>query len=87
MANVSLVGESVAGGVIAGPGAPNWRVTGKAVSLLGDAVTPHGNGQHAGPVMVTASPWMKINGKPVVRAGSVASCGHVANGNPWMKIP
>lgn len=87
MPNISLVGESVAGGVIAGPGCPTYTVLGKPISLLGDAVTPHGNGQHAGPTMVQGSSWMTIDGIPVVRSGNAASCGHVANGNDWMTLP
>lgn len=87
MSAVSLVGQSVAGGVITGPGAVTWTIMGLSISLVGDGVSGHGTGAHSGPVMVTGSPWATIHGIPVVRAGSLASCSHDANGNPWMDIP
>lgn len=87
MPMISLVGESQAGGVITGPGAPTWTVLGKPISLLGDGVAGHGTGAHAGPVMVESSAWMSINGVPVVREGNRASCTDAANGNPWMTLP
>jgi uncharacterized Zn-binding protein involved in type VI secretion len=87
MAMVSLVGESIAGGVITGPGAVTYRVEGLSISLVGDGVAGHGTGAHAGPIMVTGSPWARIRGIPIVRQGSLASCTHDANGNPWMNIP
>jgi uncharacterized Zn-binding protein involved in type VI secretion len=37
--------------------------------------------------MVEGSGWFTINGVPVVRTGNKASCGHEANGNPWMTLP
>ena len=86
MLPVSLVGESQAGGVIVGPGKPTWRVMGKPISLLGDDVANHGPGVHQGPKIVTASGWFRIGGIPVTRTSSLASCGHEANGNPWMRI-
>jgi uncharacterized Zn-binding protein involved in type VI secretion len=84
---ISLVGESQAGGVITGPGMPTWTVLGKPMSLLNDDVAGHGTGSHAGPKMVEGSGWFTINGVPVVRTGNKASCGHEANGNPWMTLP
>lgn len=87
MPNISLVGESQAGGVINGPGAPTWTVLGKPISLVGDGVTGHGSGAHAGPVMIEGSDWMSIDGIAVVREGSHASCSDQANGNPWMTLP
>jgi uncharacterized Zn-binding protein involved in type VI secretion len=87
MGIVSLVGQDSAGGVITGPGAPAWTWNGKPISLLGDGVAGHGVGAHAGPAIVTASPWMTINGVPVTRVGSVANCGHGATGSSDMDIP
>ena len=86
MPNVSLVGESQAGGVITGPGASKFTVGGKPVSVLGDGVANHGSGTHQGPVMVAASGKLTVGGKPVVFAGCAASCGHTANGNPKMSV-
>lgn len=87
MPKVSLVGRDAAGATIAGPGATNWTWNGAPMSLVGDAVVPHGNAPHSGPVMVEGSPWFTIAGIPVVRAGSAASCGHTASGSADMDIP
>lgn len=87
MAIVSLVGQDTAGGMIVGPGNPNWTWNGKPISLVGDAILPHGSGPHAGPKIVEGSPWMTINGIAVTRAGSAASCGHAATGSSPADIP
>lgn len=84
MPDVSLVGESSAGGVITGPGAAKFTVGGKPVSLLGDGVSGHGIGAHAGPAMIQGSSKLTVGGKPVVLSGHKANCGHSANGNPKM---
>ncbi|ARV77336.1 hypothetical protein FDI21_gp167 [Pseudomonas phage Noxifer] len=86
MPNVSLVGQSEAGGVISGPGSAKMSVAGLPVSLVGDDVNNHGPGLHAGPKMVSGSAKMTVGGIPVVIQGSAASCGHTASGNPKMVI-
>lgn len=78
---ISLVGVDQAGGVITGPGKPNWTWNGSPISVLGDAVAGHGPGPHGGPTMVEGSGWMTIDGIPVVHAGDAASCGHPATGS------
>lgn len=87
MPAISLVGESIAGGVITGPGAVPWTILGKPISLVGDGVAGHGSGSHASAKMVEGSGWMTFNGIPVVRAGNRASCNDQATGNPWMILP
>lgn len=87
MSGISLVGVHQAGGVIQGPGAPTWTLDGAPMSLVGDDVAGHGTGSHAGPKMVEGSPWMTINGIPVVRATSKASCSDQANGHATWEIP
>lgn len=87
MGIVSLVGKDSAGAVIVGPGASSWTWNGSPISLLGDMVTGHGEPPHNAPAIVTASPWMFIDGTPVTRVGSVASCGHGATGSSAMDIP
>jgi len=87
MGIVSLVGADSAGATIVGPGASNWTWNGKPLSLLGDAVAGHGKSPHAAPTIATASPWMTIDGIPVTRVGSVATCGHGATGSSDMDIP
>lgn len=83
---VSLVGVSKAGGVIKGPGQPRFVIYGAPVSLLGDAVEPHGPGLHLVPVMIEGSGMFKINGIPIVRTGNRASCDHTADGIPNFKV-
>ena len=81
MSAAAIVGKSVAGGVITGPGAPTVLVNGSAVSTLGDAVTPHGDPPHAAAKIITSSKTVFAQGKGIVRAGDKASCGHsVASG-------
>ncbi|MNI16892.1 PAAR motif protein [compost metagenome] len=87
MGKVSLVGVDSAGGKIVGPGAPNWTWDGQPISLLGDKVEPHAPGPHMAAVIETASPWMTIDGVPVTRVGSTASCGHGVTGTSDMDIP
>jgi len=87
MGIVSLVGADSAGAVITGPGKPNWTWNGKPISVLGDAVAGHGDAPHSAPKIATASPWMTIDGIPVTRVGSVATCGHGATGSSDMDIP
>ena len=50
---ISLVGESVAGGPILGPGSPKGLVQGIPVSVVGDAITPHGDNAHSAAVTTT----------------------------------
>lgn len=87
MGTLSLVGADSAGGAITGPGAPTWTWDGKKISLLGDMISPHGLPPHNAPVIVTGSPWWSIDGIPVTRVGSIASCGHGATGSPPVDIP
>jgi len=87
MPDISLVGQSQAGGVIQGPGAgPVMTVTGLPVSLVGDDVAGHGTGAHAGPKMVEGSVKMTFKGIPVVISGKRASCSDAANGNPKFTV-
>lgn len=86
MPGISLVGISVAGGVVQGPGEPTFTIDGSPVAVLNDDVTGHGSGLHTGAKMVEASTWMTWNGKPVVRAGNKASCGDVVNGHGTWSI-
>ena len=87
MAKISLVGTDTAGGVILGPGKPKWTWNGKAISVVGDAVAGNGLPPHAAPKIAVGSPWMTIDGIPVTRAGSSATCGHAATGSPPADIP
>lgn len=86
MALISLVGIDTAGGKIVGPGKPNWTWNGAPISVLGDSIEPH-TPAHIGATINTASPWMTIDGIPVTRLGSTATCDHVATGSAPADIP
>lgn len=86
MSGISLVGIHSAGGVILGPGDPTFTLDNAPIALLGDAVERHGAGEHLNPTLVEGSSTWTWNGKPIVRAGDAASCGHTANGHPTWSI-
>lgn len=47
------------------------------VALLGDLLTPHIKGpRHAASIIITGSPTVFVEGRPVARFGSTALCGH-----------
>ena len=83
MPAVARVGvDTVGGGLITGPGAPSVKVNGSTVSVLGDAVAPHGPPPHDAATITSASGTVNAEGKGVVRVGDTASCGHtVATGS------
>lgn len=86
MPGIARVGLDAAGGTILGGGQSFVRVEGHLWALLGDAVAGHGPGVHAGPTMAEGSPFTRINGIPVCRAGHAASCGHAATGSAIMRL-
>lgn len=85
MPGITIKGADSAGGVQLAGGQGEFTVNGQPVVVLGDPVAGHGNAPHSGPVMVEGSSWMTWNGKPVVRAGHKASCGHATTGQSnWL---
>ena len=86
MPGIARVGIDSAGGTILGGGQFFVRVEGALWAVLGDAVAGHGIALHAGPVMAEGSPFVRINGIPVCRAGHAASCGHAATGSSVMRL-
>ena len=69
-------------------GAIDWfKVEGNEIVVLGDLVTPHLTAVHAKPpAMAQASPWFRVGGIPVCRAGHLAECGHATTGRMWFKL-
>lgn len=89
MSGATRVGNDSAGGTITGPGAPSVRVNGSSISVKGDSVTPHNpkdTPHMASPVMVGSSSTVFAGGRPVVRAGDSATCGHSASGSGNVNI-
>jgi len=80
MPAVTRVSADRAQGAILGPGSSTVFTEGQRTSLLGDRVAPHGKAPHSSPTMVESSSTVFATGKPVVRAGDSASCGHPATG-------
>jgi uncharacterized Zn-binding protein involved in type VI secretion len=69
-----------AGGVIL-VGNPTVFLDGFPISIEGNPVEGHGNGEHNGPVMVQGNPNFIIGGTPVCTVASQASCGHTPSGS------
>jgi len=86
MANVSLVGSDVAGGVIVGGGQTAVKTDGAAWAVVGDAVASHGDSPHNAATMAGGSSFVTVNGLAVVRAGDAATCGHTASGSPGVDV-
>ena len=61
---------------IIGPGAPTVIAEGAPVSTMFDDVTPHGEPPHAKSLIINGSATVFAMGRPVVRNGDPASCGH-----------
>lgn len=81
MPGISRVGVDTAGATIVGNLAPTVFVNGSPIAVLNAAVTGHGTGPHAGPVMAGHSSTVSANGILICRAGDTASCGHPASGS------
>lgn len=83
MSAIALVGKSTAGGVILGPGSSTVFADGSPISLNGDKVQPHSPSKtpHAGsPSVISSTSGVYVEGKPVVRIGDKATCGHSVSG-------
>lgn len=80
MPGAARQGQDSAGGTIIG-GSGSVFVNGTGVARIGDPVTPHGKGPHAGPVMAAGSGNVFANNIAVSRAGDPATCGHPATGS------
>lgn len=81
MGGISRNGVDTAGGIINSVGQSHVYVNGALAIVHGDPVTPHGVGAHAGPTMIASTTKVFINGKAVVQAGDLATCGHPASGS------
>ena len=81
MPGITRVGVDSAGGIILGGGQSTVYANGALVAVLGAAVAPHGDGEHARAVMAEASGTVRAGGIRVCRAGDAASCGHSATGS------
>lgn len=81
MPGVTRVGSDNAQGLIVGPGASTVFTEGFKTSLINDKVVTHGKPPHTSPTMITASSTVFAQGKPVVRKGDSATCGHSATGS------
>lgn len=78
MPQLGLVGRSVVGtGLDLGPGAKTVFAEGTNVSVVGDAVSPHGEPPHKKPFIASGSSTVFVEGRPVVVQGlSKATCAH-----------
>ena len=82
MSGVCRINMDVAGGLIVGMNQSGTVfANGSPISVNADAVLPHGNGAHAGPVMIASSSKVFVNGIAVCKEGDLATCGHPATGS------
>ena len=86
MPGISRINQDTAGGTIIGALQDFARVEGTPWAVLGDPVDGHGPSPHDAPVMAEGSPFARINGIPVCRAGHLATCGHPATGSGAMRV-
>lgn len=86
MAGVAVCNLNSAGGTIL-PG-PNTTVffKGNPLAVVGCPVASHGRSPHDSPVMVSGNSKVRIKGISVCVEGSMASCGHAANGQSNLTI-
>lgn len=89
MPGIARVKTDAARGVILGPGSSTVKADGKTVSLLGDAVAPHGKAPHTSPTLVSnGAKTVFVDGKIPSKQGTIASCGHnVSSGSPTVIVP
>ena len=74
MPGIATDGDYCGGSIIAT--GYSVKINGKAVALLGDRITGHGDCPHCGPSIVAASGSVFVQGIPAARDGDAASCGH-----------
>lgn len=86
MPGIARVSSDTAGGTQLGGGQDFCRIDGDLIVLLGDDVAGHGPGAHAAPVMAEGSPFARINGIPICRAGHLASCGDASTGSNYASL-
>ncbi len=85
---VSLDTLHSAGGTLKSINQDFVTADGHLIIVLGDEVKPHPATlphtvlNH----MVTAVPWITINGFPMVVEDKLSSCGHHSNGSDWLKV-
>jgi uncharacterized Zn-binding protein involved in type VI secretion len=73
------------GGIINGDGQSLVLSGGRPLAVVGCTVQAHAG--HVPPIaMQQGSAFVAIAGKPVCRAGDLASCGHLATGSAFLMI-
>ncbi|MBF0454943.1 MAG: PAAR domain-containing protein [Magnetococcales bacterium] len=85
MAGATQTNVDAAGGTIR-PLQSFVRLDGNPWAVVGSPVDGHGLPPHAAPVMAEGTPWIRIDGIPVCRAGHAATCGHPASGRGWIRV-
>lgn len=81
MAALSYVNVHSAGGIVLGPGIPNYTINGKVVAAVGDKIAPHGSGPHANATIVTGIGYATVYGKVPALSGASVSCGCLLTGD------
>ena len=89
MAGASRTNDDTAGGIIR-PLQTFVRLNGQPWAVVGSSVDPHDpcwvpDPPHCSAVMAEGAPHVRINGAAACRAGDLASCGHPATGQNWIR--
>lgn len=75
-----------AGGLVLGGQQNLVRIGTNPWAVIGDAIAGHGDGAHANATILTGSPLVRIQSKPVALAGHLATCGDVCTGSGFLTV-
>lgn len=81
MPGISRLYTDRAGGSLISGSNSTVFVNGNPAAVIGTNVAGHGKSPHSGPVMISGSGSVFVNGLSVCRQGDSASCGHTASGS------
>lgn len=81
MTQAARIGDICGGEIVTG--SDTVFINGIPVARIGDAIDPHGNGEHASATVATGSGTVFVNGIPVARISDSGTCGHnIVSGSP-----
>lgn len=88
MANVAVIGQSTAGGILTANASPcKVTIGGKEVALNNCTVASHGPGAHMSATVPATESKVTVGGIAIVLEGDVATCGDaVAGGSSKVTI-
>lgn len=86
LSQVARIGDACGEGLVV-TGSDTVFINGIPVGRIGDAISPHGNGEHASAEIATGSATVFANNIPVARVGDSATCGDIIeSGSPDVEV-